>query len=198
MSAAEHPALRLLDAMWGSTPEAWSTLGHRVADTDRLIHAAVRTGDRDSWARWLTEHQDTDCYYRVCPMAEPPDLPAHRGDASDSIAVPALFADVDARSAKHPRAPGADYVAERLRLLNQHLPLSCVVNTGNGWQVYLLLEEPADPAVALELLARWDKQLRLLGLADDRRGDLASLLRLPGTVNTNGGATTSLRVGGST
>jgi hypothetical protein len=191
----DHPALRLLDLVWEAIPDAWSTLSYRVGDNDRLIHTAVRTDDRDSWAQWLAEHQDSDCYYRVCPMGAAPDLPK-RGDASASIAVPALWADIDVRSAKHPTAGEGAVVRERLLLLNQHLRLSFVVNTGNGWQPYVLFDEPADPAVAIGLLARWGKQLRILGLTDDRKGDLASLMRLPGTVNTNGGATTALETQG--
>lgn len=191
----EHPALALLDLMWGAIPDAWSTLSHR-ASGEKLHHVAVRTDDRDAWARWLDEHQYTDCYYRVCPMAAPPDLPLHRGDASLSIAVPCLFADIDVRSPKHPNAPEPEFVRERLLLLNQHVRLSLDVNTGNGYQPCVLLDEPLDPDVAVMLLARWGKQLRNLGLSDDRKGDLASLMRLPGTVNTNGGATTRLEVQG--
>jgi hypothetical protein len=36
--------------------------------------------------------------------------------------------------------------------------------------------------------------LRNLGLVDDRNGDLASLMRLPGTVNTNGASVARIRV----
>ena len=191
----DHPALELLDVMWGDGPEAWSTLTHREGEGP-LVHTAVRTDDRDSWIRWLAEHQDTDCYYRVCPMAEKPDLPAHRGDAAASTAVPALFADIDVRSAKHPTAPEQSDVRRRLHTLNALVRLSLVVNTGNGWQVYVPFDEPADPSIGRGLLARWVKQLKILGLTDDRKGDLASLLRLPGTRNTNGGHTTALQTQG--
>lgn len=199
MTGEETPtqaaALRLLDVMWGATPEAWSTLSHRPADSDRLVHTAVRTDDRDAWARWLAEHQHTDCYYRLCPMERPPDLPAHRGDAAATVAVPALFADVDVRSEKHPGAPERADVAERLKTLNVWLALSAVVNTGNGWQVYAVFDEPACPGVAVGLIARWDRQLATLGLKNDR-SNLDSLMRLPGTVNNAGRATVGLTIPG--
>ena len=187
-----QPSLQLLDAMWEWTPEAWSTLSYRVGEV--LRHTAVRTDDRESWARWLEEHHGTDCYFRVCPMRDAPDLPEHRGDAAASIAVPALFADLDVRSEKHPTAPATHDVAEQIRKLDRVVPLSLVVTTGNGWQVYASLDEPAQPDDVRELFARWDAQLSQLGLMNDRKGDLASLMRLPGTVNTNGGATVVLVV----
>jgi hypothetical protein len=179
----EHPALALLDGMWGATPDAWSTLSYRP-DSDNLVHTAVRTDDRDVWARWLEQHHDRDCYFRVCPMGAEPGLPVHRGDAAATIAVPGLWADIDVRSPKHPNAPDPAVVFAQLLALHAFVPLSYGVHTGNGWQVYVLFDEPADPSVAVELLARWSKQLRLLSLVDDRKGDLASLMRLPGTRNT--------------
>jgi hypothetical protein len=185
-------ALVLLDALWTPTP-GWSTLSYRPGPDDRLVHTAVRTDDRDGWARWLEEHHDVDCYFRVCPMAEVPDLPYHRGDASLSIAVPCLWADVDFRSAKHRGAPEAGYVVARLPLLSEHVQPSTVIHTGNGFQLYVPLDEPVDPALGAHLLARWVKQLRLLRLNDDRKGDLASLMRLPATFNSSAGVTTELR-----
>jgi hypothetical protein len=141
MSDVEHPALPFLDAMWGATPGAWSTLGHRPDGSSDLVHAAVGTDDRDAWAQWLAEHEGTDCYFRVCPMGSRPDTPFRRGVAADSTAVPGLWADIDVRSAKHPKAPEAEDVRKRLRMLDQHVRLSLVVNTGNGWQVYVPFDE---------------------------------------------------------
>jgi hypothetical protein len=185
--------LDLLDVVWGSTPGSWSTLSHLDAN-GRLVHTAVRTDDRDAWARWTAEHRHGDCWFRVCPMAAEPDLPGHRGTAAATSAVPELFGDFDVESAKHPKAPPREIVAAGLRQLHEAIPLSVVVNTGNGWQVHVL-HEPADPAVAIRLKVRWEKLLRTLGLTNDRT-DLASILRLPGTVNTEGGHTVTMTVQG--
>ena len=104
-------ALELLEVLWSSTPASWSTLHH--LDGEHFQTTAVPTDSPRAWKAWLAEHDAGDAWFHVCPMAE---RPARRGDAAATSSVPALFADVDWRSAKHPRAERPKVMAAMRRL----------------------------------------------------------------------------------
>lgn len=184
MSADE--TIKFLGWMWGSSPGMWSTLSYRPRPGADLVHAAVRTDDLETWACWFDLHREVDCYFRVCPMDDKP-APGKRGEAIATSAVPGAFADLDWCSEKHPGAPERELVLKRAQELHQYVPLSTVVDTGNGLQVYAMFDEPTDPVFGKQLLTRWDQQLSArFELANDCGSNLASLLRLPGTHNTSG------------
>ena len=94
-------ALDLLEVLWGSTPAAWSTL-HALNGDDAMTTDVVSTDDPVEWKAWLAAHEDEHAWYRACPMAERPTGAATRQQIR---AVAAFFADIDWRSAKHPKAP---------------------------------------------------------------------------------------------
>ena len=120
--------------------------------------------------------------------------PGRRGAARDVVTISALWADVDFAGPAHPNkslpASDADFqrLAERFPL-----PPSILVDSGHGRHAYWLLDRPwlfqsdEDRGRAQRLVHGWHGLVcntgRELGWAIDNVGELARILRLPGTVN---------------
>lgn len=112
-----------------------------------------------------------------------------RGDAGDVTEIRALLADLDwddeyAHKAPPGSLPTEDEVRQRLEHF-EHQP-SIVVNSGHGLQVYCLLSSPVPAREGAELTLRLHAALAEAGLPADR-ADLASVLRLPGTISRKPG-----------
>jgi hypothetical protein len=116
-----------------------------------------------------------------------------RGRAADAVGITALAADVDVEKLGSKKR----YFPSRATALDFLLALILVptllVWSGGGYQPWWLFREPwwfADPAdreTAAALVRGWVRYLQLraraLGVEIDSTGDLARVLRLPGTVN---------------
>jgi hypothetical protein len=120
--------------------------------------------------------------------------PPGRGTAANVAAIGALWADIDLAGQAHPDKPLPTTIDQALDFLaGLPLPPSLVVDSGHGLHAYWLLKEPwlfdsAEERTRVARLARgWHG---LVCLAAARRGwrlqnlgDLARVLRLPGTIN---------------
>ena len=120
--------------------------------------------------------------------------PPGRGKAEDVAAIGALWADIDLASPAHEGKTLPASIEDVWRLLAK-LPLvpSMLVHSGFGVHAYWLLKEPwvfdsaAERADAVRLTKGWHAAVctaaQSLGWHLENLGDLARVLRLPGTLN---------------
>lgn len=121
-------------------------------------------------------------------------LTGGRGGAGTVCALTGLWADVDSRGLAHAseRLPPTD--DDALALVAEFpLPPTLLVHSGHGLQGWWLFREPwtldsdAEHAAAAELARRFTATMQSYaaahGWAIDNTGDLARVLRVPGTVN---------------
>jgi putative DNA primase/helicase len=183
-------------------------------DTPGLIHVSA-TGkwagrafdDRDQAVTYMqTMDRREGVYLRATTLrAQPTD--GGRGSAADSAALPGLWADVDIAGPGHktdrPLPPDED--AARQIITESGLPTpSLWVHSGGGLYPWWLLQQPIqvtdDNLPELEELSqRWQN---LIGRAAESLGwhygtgvgDLARVLRIPGTVNRKAGLARPCRI----
>jgi len=160
--------------------------------------------DLDEAAAWVAGRRDT--YVHVGLVLSDPQ-PHERPSASDIGALVGLWADLDVADPVHKKRglPPDEATALGLAEATGLLP-SVVVRSGHGLQCWWLFPEPLELGSELErrdaaMLARaWDISLRerasRAGFTLDAVGDLARLLRVPGTLNAKAEPTpvTLLRV----
>jgi hypothetical protein len=120
--------------------------------------------------------------------------PAGRGKAEDMAAIGALWADIDLAGPAHEGKPLPATVEDVQGMLSRlpHAP-SMLVHSGHGVHAYWLLKEPwifegeAERAEAARLAKGWHgtvcAEAQALGWHLENLGDLARVLRLPGTLN---------------
>ncbi len=117
-----------------------------------------------------------------------------RGGSKSTVAVPAMWADLDVAGDAHGKSTLPPTREDALGLLDAiPQPPSIIVRTGYGYHVYWLFKElwvfdsDAERAAAASLLDRIQEALRAEagrhGWSVDHTADLARVLRLPGTFN---------------
>lgn len=111
-----------------------------------------------------------------------------RGGADDVEGVSWLHADLDWRGEGHASEdlPTEDEVGIALTSFAYLIgPPTVTVHSGHGLQAWWELDEEVDPVEGAHLMLRLHEGLRRCGLKPERH-DLASVLRLPGTINYKG------------
>jgi hypothetical protein len=128
-----------------------------------------------------------------------------RNSASDVVAIVGLWADIDLAAPWRAEKPLPRTIDEARTILDR-LPLapSVLVDSGHGLHAYWLFKEPwvfetPDERIEAAKTARgWVQTVRSvardLGWEIDSVGDLARVLRLPGTVNRKGDMPVEVRV----
>lgn len=104
-----------------------------------------------------------------------------------------VFADIDLRSDAHAKGNLPATIEQALSILPPELPPTFIILTGNGVHVWWLFKEhyvfenDQERKRAASLAYRWSTLIRdnarLRGWSIDRLGDLARVLRIPGTQN---------------
>lgn len=119
-------------------------------------------------------------WFGVHPLAERPR--SGRGGAEDVAEVGYLAADLDWLSDAH--ADAALPTEQEVRgIIGDFRPApTIIVETGHGIQAYWALRYPVSPDLGEQLTARLHTAMAAAGLKPERR-DLASVLRVPGTLN---------------
>jgi hypothetical protein len=173
----------LLRAIWGA--EAPS--GRLAISWDGDGRFSTRTFDTIEAAAAFGTRAPGNVYVRVCSL-HPRFIGPGRGEKADSHALPAVWIDCDVKQGAFPDLEGAWQFLD-------HLPLapSVVVATGgglHGWWILeepLLLDTPERMAEGVALAEGWRGFCRYkaasIGADLDPVGDLARVLRLPGTRN---------------
>lgn len=154
-----------------------------VADPSWAVSAA-----HTAMAMRPTQHT----YMSVCALTDRPQT--GRGTESDVYAVPGMWADIDVRGSAHKskNLPPTFEDAQRI-IATVPFPATVIVNSGHGLQAYWLFKEPTiitsddERGCAKGLASAFSAYLQLqakhLGWSIDPVGDLARVLRLPGTFN---------------
>jgi hypothetical protein len=179
------------------TPLDFLTLLWEDKPDDQLILIWTLQHKQSHWfcslpqaADFLQTHQ-TDVYVGV-GLSKQDYGPDHRCPSSEVAGIPGLWADLDVKSAAHPKdLPASIEVA--LTLIPASLPPTIIIATGNGIQAWWLFEEPwifeneNQRKEAATLSSRFQTLLRYNasqhGWKFERLSDLARVLRIPGTVN---------------
>jgi putative DNA primase/helicase len=183
-------------------------------DTPGLIHISA-TGN---WAgRAFTDRDEAVAYMRAMESREGVYLRATtlraqpasggRGSAADSLALPGLWADVDLAGPGHKtdQALPPDIAAGKAIIEQSGLPTpSLWVHSGGGLYPWWLLEQPIEVTTGnladLERLsARWQNAIGRSAAAlgwhyGTGVGDLARVLRIPGSVNRKAGLARPCRI----
>jgi hypothetical protein len=175
-----QPTAEFLAAVWGNGPHSVCRNG---SDGFRFAFAEAP----DDLLAQLPRLQGFDVWISAHPLRAKPEH--GRGTAADIAEVVALHADLDwahvTRRTSEP-LPSEAEVRERLAKLGDDVGPSIVVNSGHGLQAWWLLTWPVEPVEeAMQLMAQLDAGLEAVGLVNGR-SDLASILRLPGTLNHKG------------
>jgi hypothetical protein len=177
--------LDFLNLLWQNKPE------------EQYILIWTLQGKQSHWfrspaeaAEFVRSHQ-ADIYVGVGLSKQ--DLgPGHRCLSGGIAGIPGFWADLDVKSAAHPKDLPAS-IEDALTLIPESLPPTIIIATGNGVQAWWLFKEPwifeseDDRKEAATLASRFQTLLRYnssqRGFTFERLSDLARVLRLPGTVN---------------
>ena len=141
----------------------------------------------------MDRSQDSDVYFGACLLrANIP--PGRRGTADDVVAMPGLWLDIDVGSEGHTGKNYPPDVQTAWKLVRKFpLEPSIAVRTGHGLHTYWcfedlqMLEDPLTREKAKKLSRDFQavmaKNFRDFGFDLDNVGDLARVLRVPGTRN---------------
>ena len=142
--------------------------------------------------RWAEAHHQMDLYVGI-GLARHDYGSARRCPSEEIVGIVGICADLDLRSAAHPKTTLPSTIEEALAILPTELPPTFIVLTGNGIQVWWLFREPnifdtdEERRAAATLVNRWHTLLRdnasQHGWTYERLADLARVLRVPGTTN---------------
>lgn len=189
-------ATRFLGALFGRVPggmaasiemrpfaPAWSDAAHKKLAPRWRVWRDVQ--DIRAVAQYAHKAATTgpglDVYIGVCARRP------RGGTSADVVAVPALWAELDgSQSGKGHGCASKDDAWGRLA--SCPVPPSIIVDSGGGFHAYWLLEAAVTDTETLRQVPLWNARLRELlrtdaGYAGDDVGDLARILRLPGTTN---------------
>lgn len=183
---ADDAGLFLQAVFGGKAPE------HRVVFWTLADKRSIPFTDLDQAVEWVgVDRPDT---YLHVGLVESDPQPHQRPSASDIRALVGLWADLDIADPVHKKRGLPAGEPEALEIARATgLEPSVIVRSGHGLQCWWLFGELLETVSELErrdaaILARaWDISLRgrasHQGCTLDAVGDLARLLRLPGTVN---------------
>jgi P4 family phage/plasmid primase-like protien len=154
----------------------------------------VRTHNLEAAATYaVRQAQQCDVYVGIGLRGER--LHKGRGEAKDVIALPGLYADIDLKHPAHKAANLPQSIDEARQLLTEAIPLppTMLIDSGHGlhgywlWRELWLLDTEAERQTAARLLLQFQRTIQaaatLHGWHVDGVGDLARVLRLPGTCN---------------
>jgi hypothetical protein len=164
----------------------------RQTDSGWTMAATFHRTTEDAAREAIKRAKGHDTYFGVGLMGGPPGR--GRGTANDVGAVTCLWADLDIEHSAHEKANLPKTEAEVRAILKRvGLKPSLVVRSGHGLQAYWLLSEPwvldsvDERQAAARLAKRWSDTVRACAIAEgfdaDGVGDLARVMRVPGTFN---------------
>ena len=179
--------LEFLQLLWPAMPKGMFLLIWTLAD--KRSHWFRRVDDAGSFVQ---NGKGNDVYVGIA--LSPSDNGEHHRCSSEAVAaIPGFGVDFDLQSPAHSKKPLPTSVEEALSLIPADLPPTIVVATGNGVHAWWLFQAPwvfqtaEERQEAAGLSARFQTLLQYKstqrGWTFERLGDLARVLRIPGTIN---------------
>lgn len=146
--------------------------------------------DADDAAEYaMMRADDSDVYFGVGLYR--PGIERGRGKASDVVALPALWGDVD--YGEHTSGKKLPPTKQEALKVIDHCGVkpTAIVHSGHGFHAYWFLKEPLEPDDKMVDIARvWQGTLaacaKYHGYTIDSVGDVSRVLRVPGTFNRKG------------
>ena len=118
--------------------------------------------------KWRTLGKGANIYFGVCSRKE-----EGKHSLNDILYTKSVWVDLDATD--------DDERKTQLKKIKEFpLPPSLVVNSGNGFHIYWLLRKPTRKWASFAKIIKMFEKL----LKSDSTGDIARILRVPGTMNT--------------
>jgi hypothetical protein len=188
---------------------AAALFGHDLAE-GCYVHTWALRGKRSAWWRstqglnYLTGREDV---FIGAALAGADHGPGRRIRAKDAIAIPGAWIDVDVNGAPKNNGTtvtdGAPDLDAAIDLAHAVLEPTLVVSSGHGLHAWHLLptpwlfrsvdEQSAGTTLAAQWVAVHQREAQRRGFKIDSVGDLARLMRPPGTLNTKGGHRNEVR-----
>jgi putative DNA primase/helicase len=186
---ANIPPSEFLTTLYGTEPEGYSVLWSNTTKKSVCLPAC----EAEEIEHTALELSDTQNVYYGVGLQKNRLNPEYRGKADTICAIPGLWVDIDYLGGVH-TAKNLPTRQEALDLLNLFsLKPSIIVDTGGGFHVYYLFDRlwvfkgKVGRGQAADLLQRFQAGIIALaagrGWKVDNTGDLARVLRLPGTLN---------------
>lgn len=172
-----NDAAKVLGVLWGT---GHHSLCYKLPDRPFAVQGFYDTPDA-LWAATVERaNAGADTYFGVNALARVPT--SGRGRSSDVLWVVALYVDLDWADEAHKgtELPSEDELRGALAEF-EHQP-SIVVHSGHGLQAYWPLTYPIEASMGLDLQHGLHGALEAAGMKPERF-DLASVLRLPGSIN---------------
>lgn len=177
-------ASRLLQALWPSQNRVHLAVYRNRAG--KFWHVPVASAAKALVTAVAASAQGEDCYFALAEFAS--------GDsrkADNAVSVCAFWLDIDCGADKATKGCGYATQEEGREaidkfILDADLPgFTHLVNSGSGWHVYWALTEAIDAAAWKVLAQKFKALTQRLGFLSDpsRTADLASVLRMPNTLN---------------
>src|SRR5215218_3093332 len=159
-------------------------------------------------AKWDRLYHPEGIYVRCTTLVAPEAMTGRRGGESDSLALPFLWADLDFGTVGHKPANGSlplpPTAEDALKIIADLPTPSLIVHSGGGLYPIWQFDQPVmitddNRADVKALSMRWqtiihDAAERLGWSYGSGVGDLARVLRLPGTINRKAGLERPCRV----
>lgn len=155
-------------------------------------------------AKDAVARSQTHDVYMSCGLLPPNLLQGKRGAADDVIGISCLWADIDIAGPGHTATNLPANQTTAISILDDITPSpSIIVHSGGGLHVYWLLSpwefiDQADRALAARLSKAWEGHVHAAfgkhGYQLDSCGDLARILRVPGTFNHKNGGKVPVRI----
>ena len=181
------PPKSIVSHLWGG-PGQWHSLSYGRGLDQFFVDGLYDTPDDLMAAMDRRTAQGYGCWFSAHPMTERPPQPDDgriaRGGAEHVGSVVAIPADFDWKHDGAHKATDLPTEAE-VRALLHKVPVQpqIIINSGHGIQCWWVLETPVDADTGAALCQRWTDHLRDNYGLDNDRVDLASVLRVPGSVN---------------
>ena len=126
------------------------------------------------------------CEVYYCCAVHDIKTPQKTRTIDSALLITMLWADIDFHEMKpNSNYPQQDAVHEYFKTIEK--PPSAIIETGNGIHAYWYLNDAIPVDKIPGVVSQWQDQLRYeLKASIDRTGDMARILRLPGTTNFKG------------
>lgn len=176
--------------LWGEHDYPDSALLH-VSSKGDFVGRRVPLDDPDAAWAYATQRRFTDIYVRVAPLnGDHEYAPGARGKKVDSLALPALWLDVDCAHGVH-GSEALPTAKQAGRIVRGILAPSLIIGTGGGVHCYWALDEPLDwttpegDALLQQWASMWKRTFAEHEFEVDSgvSKDVGRILRMAGTYN---------------